>query len=254
MIKAEIERYASRDSGLSRWDARWKIVSFLVLIMVTAVMRHWFSSLLLLFFSYGLFLSGSLPIRLIVKRLGEVHLLLLPCFVILPFTVPGEMMDVGAFSISQRGLEVALLYYLRAVAIVTASLSLIYSTPIPQLLRALEQLRVPRILIQITLLAYRYIFTLKWEVNRVRWALTTRGFSNRARLRSYQVWANAIGLLLVRSLERTDRVYRAMLCRGYRGRMVTLEAFSTQRDDVVKSMLCISVTWCIWGVDTFIVI
>ncbi len=238
-MKADIERYARLDSPLHRWDARWKLVSLIVLIFAWAVVSQPWIALACLFFSISVLFTGRLPLHFIFKRLGAVHLFLIPCFIVLPFTVPGQPIDVMGLTINQEGLKLATTLYLRAAAIVILSMALIYSTPMTRLLRAAEKLRVPRVLIQIALLTYRYIFTLSWEASRIRWALATRGFHNRAVLRVYQTWANVIGLTLIRSLERTERIYRAMQCRGYDGTMKTLCGFSTTSMDVVKSSVCV---------------
>ncbi len=246
-MKADIEHYTRLNSILHRWDARWKIVSLTILIFTSAVLQHIQSAFISLMFCLLILFSGSLPLRYILARLGVVNIFLIPCFIVLPFTVPGVQIHVLGMEMSRDGLILASTLYLRAVAIVAASMALIFSTPMTRLLRAAEQLRCPKVLIQIALLTYRYIFTLTWEFNRIRWALTTRGFQNRTALRSYKTLANVVGLTLIHSLERTERIYRAMQCRGYDGTLRTLHSFSTQPADVIKSILCVSFSFfLIW--------
>ena len=99
-MKADIERYARVDSPLRRWDARWKMVSLGWVAFAAATVRNpWIA---LAFTTMGLLIlsSGKLPVRVLLRRLGEAHLLLIPCFLILPFTVPGETFTLLGFSMS----------------------------------------------------------------------------------------------------------------------------------------------------------
>jgi cobalt/nickel transport system permease protein len=87
----------------------------------------------------------------------------------------------------------------------------------------------------ITLLTYRYLFTLWWELTRVRWALATRGFQPRGTRRSHRTLANVIGVSLVRSLERTERIHFALQCRGFEGRLRTMHRFHAGPSDWLKA-------------------
>ena len=141
---------------------------------------------------------------------------------------------------TREGLELAGLLYLRATAIVSFSIALIYTTPMNHLLHAIEALYCPKSLVQITMLTFRYIHTLWMEFLRIRCALSVRAFQNRASIRVYQTWANVIGMTLVRSLERTERVHRAMKCRGYDGRLQRLHSFAAQPMDGIKLVVCLA--------------
>jgi cobalt/nickel transport system permease protein len=126
--------------------------------------------------------------------------------------------------------------YLRALAIVTLGLAVVYSTPMVVLLRALQAFRLPRVLVEITLLTYRYLFTLWWELTRMRWALAARGFQTRGGLRSHRTLAQVVGVSLVRSMERTERIQLALRCRGFQGRLRTLQNFHSGRADRFKAL------------------
>jgi cobalt/nickel transport system permease protein len=129
--------------------------------------------------------------------------------------------------------------YLRALAILSVAMAVVYSTPMMVLLRALQCLLVPRALVAIALLAYRYLFTLSWEFTRLRWALATRGFGNRGVRAGYRILANVVGVSLVRSFERTERIQQAMYCRGYTGNLHTLHRFTGRFSDQAKSIVCV---------------
>lgn len=237
---------------MHRWDARWKIIAIMVFILATAMLQHLGAAGASLLVSITMLACLRLPARVIIKRMASVNLLLLPCFLIIPFTTPGRTVTYAGVTFSAEGLWLALLFYVRALAIVYASMALIYSTPMTLLLRAAGALKIPHPFIQVALLTYRYLFSLGWEWSNIRNALRTRGFQNQTALRSYKVLANVIGITLIRSLERTDRIYHAMRCRGYEGTIRTLVRFHTQPSDLVLSSglgiitLVVIVGDCIW--------
>jgi cobalt/nickel transport system permease protein len=187
----------------------------------------------------GLLLMARLPWRLVLVRLMAAQAILLPCLVILPFTFAGERISFGPWTLSREGLQVAALLYLRALALVTIGLAVVYSTPMVVLLHALQTFRLPRVLVETALLTYRYAFTLVWELTRVRWALATRGFRGRVNLHSQRTLAHVIGVSLIRSLERTERIYQSMLCRGYRGRLHTRRQFQSSLSDWLMALGCL---------------
>ncbi len=81
------------------------------------------------------------------------------------------------------------------------------------------------------LFTYRYIFVIEQEYARLVRALKVRGFKARTDMHTYRTVANLFGVLLIRSFDRAERVYKAMLCRGFQGRFHTLSLLSsTPRD------------------------
>jgi cobalt/nickel transport system permease protein len=223
------------------WDARWKLVALGVLAFVSAALESVLTAAVALVFSLVLLVVARLPAGLIWGRLAVAQIILLPCLLILPFSFGGERMSLGPLSVSSEGLRWGLLFYCRALAVLVLGLAVVYSTPMVVLLRALQSLRVPRVLVEIALLTYRYLFTLAAELTRMRWALLTRGFGSRSVLESYRPLANGVGVTLVRSVERTERIQQAMYCRGFQGRLQTLQGFQSGPMDVMKAAVCLVV-------------
>jgi cobalt/nickel transport system permease protein len=93
---------------------------------------------------------------------------------------------------------------------------LVLTTPIPALLNALADLKVPPLLIAIIASMYRYLDVLVDEFNTMRRAAESRNLLNH-RARQRLVFGNMIGSLFIRTYDRGDRIHRAMLSRGYRG-------------------------------------
>ncbi|MGA1238762.1 MAG: cobalt ECF transporter T component CbiQ [Limisphaerales bacterium] len=238
-MKAEAELYARGRSPMHDWDARWKLVALGVLAFVSAAMDSVFAAGMALLFALVLLGVARLPVKLIWRRLAVAQIILLPCLLILPFSFGGERLSSGWWSVSVEGVRWAGLFYCRALAVLVLGLAVVYSTPMVVLLRALQSLRVPRVLVEIALLTYRYLFTLAAELTRMRWALLTRGFGARSAVQSYRPLANAVGVTLVRSVERTERIQQAMICRGFQGRLQTMQRFEAGVADVAKALVCL---------------
>ncbi|MBE2315834.1 energy-coupling factor transporter transmembrane protein EcfT [Solirubrobacter sp. CPCC 204708] len=106
------------------------------------------------------------------------------------------------------------------------------TTSFPDVLHALERLRVPRVLILIAAFMYRYLFVIVGEVRRMRAALLARGYAPRHALQAAALGRVATSLFL-RSYERGERVHLAMLARGFEQRMPRLGALAFTRADAL---------------------
>ncbi len=184
-------------------------------------------------------LLSGVSIQTAVSRLGLLWILFIPCFLILPWQLDGSAPEKFHIHLSLSGFLLALTLYLRAAAIVCVSMSLLATTPFTLILHAAQNLRFPKLFVQITLLAYRYLFSLTHELKSARKALVTRGFQNRFSMRTFRSLAHVIGMIMVRSFEKTERIYHAMLCRGYRGMIPGRYAFKTTKKDPILSMACL---------------
>ena len=116
------------------------------------------------------------------------------------------------------GLSIFAAVAAKAVIGTTSAALLAATTPFPQVLRGLEALRVPRLLVLIAAFMYRYLFVIAAELGRMRWALLARGYRPRRPFHAAPAGRVASALFL-RTYGRGERVYRAMLARGYRGTM-----------------------------------
>ncbi len=221
------------DTFLHRWDARCKLVCVLLLAFSATALTGFARPVLFLLAALGALLLARLSPKHLLGRLGALHIFLLPFFLFLPFTAPGETrFELGPLAVTLEGFELALAIYLRALAVATLALALVLTTPMDLIVHAADRLHAPRVLTQITLLTYRFLFTFRVDWHRVRVALRTRGFRPAPRMHTYRTLANALGGLFIRSCDRTERVTHAMRCRGYRGRMPTLREFAIRRSDI----------------------
>jgi cobalt/nickel transport system permease protein len=115
----------------------------------------------------------------------------------------------------------------------------------PDLIHALEHLRVPSILTTIIAFLYRYLFVLADEVFRLMRARESRAAAVPGKRSGGNVaWragvaGNMAGQLFLRSYERSDRVYNAMLARGYAGHMQTINPHELRRRDYITTALAL---------------
>jgi cobalt/nickel transport system permease protein len=226
-------------SVLSRLDPRWKLASLLIAAAVVATLHTLPVAAAALAAALLLALLARLPPRWFLERLGAVALFLALFTLPLPWLLANEGpgWTFGPLRLSRHGVEVALLLAAKAIALVTLLLAAQATAPLEVTLKAAHALRIPGLLVQLSLLTYRYVFVLADELRRLRIALRVRGYRNRARRHSYRTAGHIAGTLLVRGSERAERVGQAMRCRGFDGQFRSLTAFATHPADVVAFFL-----------------
>ncbi|MEV0002173.1 cobalt ECF transporter T component CbiQ [Micromonospora sp. NPDC050980] len=136
----------------------------------------------------------------------------------LPFLGTGERVDVAGLSLSVDGLHGAFNILAKGTLGVLASLLLAATTTTRDLIVGLDRLRCPQILTQIATFMLRYLEVLVGEARRMRVARVSRGDDPRF-LWQLRGFAAGVGALFLRAFERGERVYLAMVSRGYTGRM-----------------------------------
>ncbi|MGB9374937.1 MAG: cobalt ECF transporter T component CbiQ, partial [Jiangellales bacterium] len=141
---------------------------------------------------------------------------------LLPFIAAGERVDVLGLSLSQEGLLAGWNILAKGTLGVVASILLAATTDARSLLLALQRLRVPPVLVEITSFMVRYADVITDEMRRMKIARESRGFVGGSRKQLGVVAASA-GALFIRSYERGERVHLAMLSRGYGGQLPVLE-------------------------------
>ncbi len=225
------------DSPLSRWDARWKLAAVLVAVCGIASLEHIAPSACALLLAFVLILGSRLPLAWVRGRLLLFAIASLPFLLVLPFTLSGDGWDIGRVHVAEAGLQTGGAVFCRGLAIGCFSLILLGTAPIHHTLAAAHKLWLPGLLVQLTLLAYRYAFLLADETRRLRVALRTRGFRMRGTRHGYRTLAHATGALLVRSADRAETVSAAMRTRGFNGTFHTLHAFHTRFADIISCVL-----------------
>lgn len=148
----------------------------------------------------------------------------------LPFLGHGERVTWLGMSLSVDGLYGAWNIAAKGTLGVLASLLLAATTPVHGLLEGLARLRCPAIMIGIATFMLRYLDVMVEEARRMRIARLSRGYDPRF-LWQVKAFAVGVGALFLRAFERGERVYLAMISRGYTGRLPAPDRPPTPRGD-----------------------
>lgn len=217
-----IEVVAAGDSPVHRLDPRVKIVGLIGLVVVSVSLPPgaWLAFGALAAILVGLVAAAKLsPIHVLRRMTIEVPFLLAAA--VLPFTV-----DNGVVLGATVGIKITVG--------VLAMVILSSTTPFPRLLRGFELLRTPRLIVVIVSFMWRYLHVLGEEASNMQTARAARGHSARFFWQAAASTGALVATLFVRSLERGERVYLAMLSRGYAGTMpaTTVERFALRAADL----------------------
>ncbi|KQW49344.1 cobalt ABC transporter permease [Nocardioides sp. Root1257] len=206
-------------SPIHRVPAHLKLLTLLAfMIVVVATPRDWYPAFAVyLAVLVGVIAVSRVPPTYLLKRtVVEVPFVLFA--VLLPFVATGPQTEVLGVSVSQHGLEAGIALLIKGTLGVLASLTLAATTEPNELLLGLERLHLPQQLVQIMSFMVRYLDVVTGEMQRMRIARESRGFTAR-NPRHWPVLARSAGALFIRSYERGERVHLAMLSRGYTGKM-----------------------------------
>lgn len=227
------EEFAFGDSVVHTTDPRVKLVGALAFSVVVAVSDAYRALVPALFVAWGLVLLAKLDLRTLGRRLAVVNGFVVLLWFILPFTFPGKaLFSLGPLTASREGVAYSLAITLRTNAIVLATIALVGTTSIFNLVHALRHVRVPDKLVHIFFFCYRYIAVIHLEYLRLRNAMRVRCFRQKTSLHTYRSYAYLVGMLLIKSYERSHRIYQAMLCRGFKGKYPTFHHFHMRRRDL----------------------
>lgn len=211
---------------MHRLDPRGKTLLALLFFMLTAVVAKLDALAGLLAVSAILVCLARLPMRAVAGRVVVVNLFVIFMWVMLPFVYSGEKFwHVGPVAVSVEGVQLAVVISLKANAIFLGFLALVSTTRFADLGRSLHFFAVPGKFVQLLLFSFRYVHTLREEYDRLYQAAQVRAFAPTFRWHTYRTYSHLLGMLLVRSFARSQRIYEAMLCRGFDGSFHTLRLF-----------------------------
>ena len=204
-------------SPLHRAAAHRKILALLAFILVVvATPRQWFAAYAAYAVVLGVVVGVSrVPPTYLAKRM-VVEVPFVVFAALMPFVATGPRIDVLGVGLAEQGLWAAWALLAKGTLGVLASLTLAATTQPHDLLRGLERLRLPGLLVQIMGFMIRYLDVVTDELRRMTVAMRSRGCDPRSP-RHWPILARSLGALFVRSYERGERVHLAMLSRGYDG-------------------------------------
>ncbi|MCX6046486.1 MAG: cobalt ECF transporter T component CbiQ [Chloroflexi bacterium] len=229
------EEVAKADGLLQSIDPRVKVVGLLLLVVATAS-AHSLSIILALFaLALALALLSHVPIRRLATRVW-IGVLFFTGSIALPaiFITPGVALvhvPLLHWPITAQGIKAALYLLTRVETATTLSVLLVLCTPWNQVLKALRVLRVPVVFVVILGMTYRYIFVLLQTAADMFESRQSRLVGRLDGQEQRRLAAASVGVLLGKSLQLSSDIYLAMLARGYRGEVYTLDDFKAQPRD-----------------------
>jgi cobalt/nickel transport system permease protein len=228
------ERYTYICSPIHELDPRAKIVATLAIVLAVVLSPP----------PRGLELAGIALFLVAAATIAHVPLgwvlrrsaLVLPFAGMIALFAPlqqsGGSLSVGglAGAYSHGGWMAAYSILAKAWLSTLTVVVLSATTPVPRLFRGLERMRVPDVILTLLSFMYRYVSVLRTQIASLRNALDSRGFGL-GRLGRLRLYGNLAGAMFVRAYERGERVYGAMLSRGYDGSLPSSETLTWRGAD-----------------------
>ena len=212
-----IDRYAYLDSLIHRWQQKYKLVGLISLIFAFSFVQKITLLPVIVIITTVIFCLSNLPLSFLLSRLRYPGWFILAVVILLPF-VAGDtiIFQWGWLTLKEEGCWTSILISVRFFCILTISLVLFGTAPFLTSIKAMRSLGLPQVIVDMTLLAYRYLEELGNMLTTMQRAIRLRGFRyQQFSRRNLKILAQLTGSLLVRSYERSNKVYQAMILRGY---------------------------------------
>ncbi|CAG7604192.1 Energy-coupling factor transporter transmembrane protein EcfT [Paenibacillus solanacearum] len=226
-----------------------RIVTALLMIMLSVSMKHTETLFIMLLFTLLLVLYCKVPFRQLRRRLRLALPFIVFSFVFFSLYEQGDVMRLAGVTLSVDGLHKALTYSLRLVVTLHVLTLLFHRLSSSEFFQALVKLKVPGIFVELILFTLRFMDVIRTEALHMLQALKSRGFRTGRffSLSQYAVLSKLLGSLLLRSLQRSERIYMGMMSRSYRGIPPQRHTAPLLRSDVAIAFL-----WLVPVVAAFI--
>ncbi len=242
-----LEVFSEGSSPIHRLDPRVKIIVFTIFSILCATSTGLKTPFLYLSYSICLILLARVKLRPFLSRLFLANFFILFIWIFIPLFYSGNThYSIGPLKISKEGVMYALSITLKCNGIIIATIALLSTSTVFSLAHALSHLKVPIKLITIFFLFYRYITVIHLEYLKIKRAVLTRGFIARTNLHTYRTFAYIMAGLLIKSYERAEEIYRAMLCRGFKGYFPLFEHFKIRKSDIIFFIVANSISIYFW--------
>lgn len=226
-----IDRLSYRDTIVHRLDPRVKVIATLMFLFTVISFSKYEVTSLVPFFLFPAFfmVMGDIPFTFILWKVIIVSPFAIFIGVFNPILDTKLMAVVFGMPVSAGCLSF-LSILLKFTLTVSTALLLIATTSFPAVCHALRRLGIPSIFVSQLLFLYRYLFVLMEETMRINRAREMRSFGRDGM--GVKLFIRIIGILFIRTLDRAERIYYAMLARGFQGDMPSLKHVRIQVADV----------------------
>jgi cobalt/nickel transport system permease protein len=227
-----LDRLSYQGTFVHRLDPRIKLITTLLFLFTVISFSKYEVAALFPFFLFPVILltAGEIPLCFILKKVAIISPFAIFIGIFNPLldttqvaVLPGLTLAAGWFSFAS--------ILLKFILTVSTALLLIATTSFPTVCHALRQLGVPSIFVSQLLFLYRYIFVLAEEAMRIVRARDMRSFGRNGT--DVKVFIRIAGVLFLRTVERAERIYYAMLARGFQGDMPTSRRYHIATRDLI---------------------
>ncbi len=237
------QRLKHKTTGMDSLDPRCRILVTVGFSVVVVFSHQYLTLVSALILALVCAFLTKLDVKRTLRRMLAMDLFMLFLLVMLPFTTPGPTwFELWGLSASIEGFQRAIQIILKANAAILLLLTLVGTLEATTLGYALARLKVPVKLVHLLLFTVRYLEVINREYKTMRSAMKARAFRPGSNRHTWSTFGYLLGMLLVRSLERSERILAAMKCRGFKGQFYLLDSmFITPKDKVftVVSSLCL---------------
>ncbi len=220
----QLDALSCRHTIIHRLDPRAKLLATLAFIItVVSFPGHEITGLLPFFlFPVLIFSLGDIPVRFIMKKALLASSFAICIGIFNPLLDREVAASFFGLSVS-RGWVSFFSIMIKFSLTVTSALLLVATTSFPGICHALQKMGMPELFVAQLLFLYRYLFLLVEEGMRLVRARAMRSFGKKGL--GIRPAISLLGTLFLRTVERAERVYQAMLSRGYSGRLITSASY-----------------------------
>jgi cobalt/nickel transport system permease protein len=213
-----LETLSYQDTPLHRLDPRVKLLTTLAFIIAVVSFGKYEVAALIPFIVYpvALVAVGNLPVGYLARKILLAAPFAFFIGIFNPLLDRAVLMHLGPLAISGGWISFASIM-LRFTLTVSAALILIAGTGFNAVCLAMEKLGAPRSFVVQLMFLYRYLFVLADEAARLVRARALRSFQGRGL--GFKVFSAIVGQLLLRTLDRAQRIHLAMRSRGFDGKI-----------------------------------
>jgi cobalt/nickel transport system permease protein len=196
------------------------VLAFISVSVSTPITR-WPAFVAFFFLLVAAALASKIPLLLLFKRaLIEIPFIIFA--ILMPFFGTGEKFEIAGIELYREGLLAGTSIVVKGTLGVLAAVILSTTTTAREILRGLERLKLPAVMVQIASFMLRYVNVISDEMERMKVARESRGFVATG-IKHWKVLATSAAALFIRSYERGERVHLAMLSRGFDGNLPSLD-------------------------------
>ncbi|HLG30095.1 MAG TPA: cobalt ECF transporter T component CbiQ [Candidatus Brocadiales bacterium] len=237
------EKYKDRNNLIYRLDPRTKLIFSLVFLIsmvltpIKEIERFGFYFALILII---IFIARISPVYVFKRSVIVIPFILVVAGLAVFFT-EGRVIKEIDFTIfklrfTYEGISILLNALVKSWLSVVALTTIMLTTRFEDLLRGVELLKAPQIIVIMMSFMYRYIFVLIDEAAHLMQARNIRYFGGRF-LSQIPVLGNMVGILFIRTYERAERIYAAMAVRGFTGQMRSINTLKFSFKDAIFLMI-----------------